>query len=201
MHVKGAAMAGMLACGVGLSTGAQAIEVPVGDITTIRLENLFTAGAAWRMQERDSSLVSKSTLNPGICVARVQGDFDGDDRMFMGDTCNSTQDDPQFGDANLRYVNERGGYGPNADNGNTNFDEGDLINAAAKLTTDRRDRLRLLRAHALPVRRQLRRLRRDQPRHHAPAAAHAAVQSRAQPPRRELADPGRFRAVRRALHR
>ena len=136
MHVKGAAMAGMLAFGVGMSTGAQAIEVPVGDITTIRLENLFTAGAAWRMQERDSSLVSKSTLNPGICVARVQGDFDGEDRMFMGDTCNSTQDDPQFGDANLRYVNERGGYGPNADNGNTNFDEGDLINAAAKLTTD-----------------------------------------------------------------
>jgi hypothetical protein len=119
-----------------ISTSAGAIQVPVGDITTISFQNLFTAGAAWRMQKRDPSLVSKSTLNPGICVERVSGDFDGPGRSFMGDTCNSTQDDPQFGDANQRYVQEPGSFGPNADNGNTNFDQYDIVSAAAKLQSD-----------------------------------------------------------------
>lgn len=125
-----------LVMAAGASVPATAIEMPIGDYTEITLSNLFTVGARWRTQERDSSLVSKSTLNPGICVARTQGDFDSADRMFMGDTCSATVDDPQFGDANQRYLAQPGGFGPNADNGNTNFDKGDIVNAAAKLQTD-----------------------------------------------------------------
>ncbi|MCR9089790.1 DUF1302 family protein [Algiphilus sp.] len=127
---------GALALVVGASSPAAAIEMPIGDYTEISLSNLFTVGARWRTQDRDPSLVSKSTLNPGICVTRTQGEFDSPDRMFMGDTCSSLVDDPQFGDANQRYVTEPGGFGPNADNGNTNFDKGDIVNAAAKLQTD-----------------------------------------------------------------
>ncbi|MHA7832838.1 MAG: DUF1302 domain-containing protein [Algiphilus sp.] len=127
---------GVVALAVGVSAPATAIEMAIGDYTEISLSNLFTVGARWRTQDRDPSLVSKSTLNPGICVFRTQGDFDSPDRMFMGDTCSATIDDPQFGDANQRYLAQPGGFGPNADNGNTNFDKGDVVNAAAKLQTD-----------------------------------------------------------------
>lgn len=130
-----ALLVGTLVCGT-----ASAIDIPVGSFTTIRMDNLFTAGAAVRTTDPDASLISKSTLNPGICIDRVSpGAFNSPDRAYMGDTCNASVAEPpgsQFRDANERYVSLPGSFGPNAERGNTNFEKGDFVNVAAKLTTD-----------------------------------------------------------------
>jgi hypothetical protein len=124
---------------------ALAVDIPIGDLTTINITNLFTVGAMVRMQDHDHSLIGKSTLaamlgNPAPCIARVGGSPSGPNpdgpNSFAGDTCNSTVDDPNFGDANQRFLAQPGALGPNADNGNTNFDKYDVVHAAAKLTTD-----------------------------------------------------------------
>lgn len=108
--------------------------------TNVRLDNLVTIGAAMRMQDRDSSLVSKSNLNPGLCVRRIspagEPDFSGATNVFAGDTCSGTVEDPEFGNRNNFFNAQPGGYQPNGDDGNLNFDKGDIVHATAKLTTD-----------------------------------------------------------------
>lgn len=119
---------------------ASALDFDVAG-TNVRVENLVTIGAAMRMQDRDSALVGKSNLNPGLCVSRVGDDgVSGPDptgnNAFMGDTCSGTVEDPEFGSRNNFFVAQPGGYQPNGDNGNLNFDKYDVVHATAKLTTD-----------------------------------------------------------------
>ncbi|MDD3762272.1 MAG: DUF1302 family protein [Nevskiales bacterium] len=119
--------------------GAQAFEVTIAD-TSVRIDNLVSIGGMLRMQERDSSLVGKSSLNPGLCVRRVSPAGDapdpGGDNTFAGDTCSGTVEDPDFGNRNNYFVAQPGSYQPNGDNGNLNFDKYDVVHATAKLTTD-----------------------------------------------------------------
>lgn len=141
--MKVSAIAAALA--MAYSGGAAALEFTIAD-TTIRLDNLVTVGGVWRMQGRDDSLIGKSSLNPGICTARL-GDPSGpgSNPMFgaSGDrisnnTCNPNEADKtgQFANANEFFVNQPGSYSPNGDNGNLNFDKHDLVQATAKVTTD-----------------------------------------------------------------
>jgi hypothetical protein len=114
------------------SLPAQAIEFELGG-TAIKFDNLVTVGGIMRMQERDSSLIAKSNLAPGICVARTNAELDPDkgDNTFSGTTCTTSQLAE-----NERYVAARGSYAINGDNGNLNFDRYDLVHATAKLTSD-----------------------------------------------------------------
>jgi hypothetical protein len=125
---------------------AAALEFMIGD-NPLRVENLFTIGASWRMQDRDPSLIGKSSLyrlqNPGgggLCYTRVgddgiNGPDPGDDiTMVAGDIpagCGTTN----FA-AIREYVSRPGSYNPSGDNGNLNFDKHDLVHAVAKLTSD-----------------------------------------------------------------
>ncbi len=109
---------------------ASAFEIDLFD-TPISINNLVTAGTIIRMQNRDESLVGKSSLNPGLCVQRVPGSPDSNP-MFTGDTCNSTTNPAP----NQRFVDAPGSYNPNGDNGNLSFEKGDVVHAATKLTTD-----------------------------------------------------------------
>jgi hypothetical protein len=111
---------------------ALALDIPLGGETTLRMENLFTVGGLMRMQDRDPTLISKSNLQPGICVAATQRDANGIGTRFSGDTCTTSGD----GNSNRRFVAAPGSFSPNGDNGNLNFDRYDFANAAAKLTTD-----------------------------------------------------------------
>lgn len=123
------------------SGSAGALDFEVGG-TDVKLENLVSIGASMRMQKRDNALVGKSSLNPGLCVARAGDDgSSGPDpsgnNAFSGDTCSATRDSQDGnGTANDFFVRQPGSYQPNGDNGNLNFDQYDIVHATAKLTSD-----------------------------------------------------------------
>jgi len=137
---------------------AAAIEFQIGD-EALRVENLFTVGASFRMQEVDPSLVGKSTLykiqNPGandpatgsgLCLWRETGTADGGPDPNL-DPAQSGPNQYGLGQqpagcsttnvaANQGFVDAPGSFSPNGDNGNLNFGKGDIVHAVAKLTTD-----------------------------------------------------------------
>lgn len=120
---------------LGVALPATALEYDIGG-TTLKIENLFTVGGLIRTQDRDNELIAKSNLDPGICVARTTALDTNRDRVdnnteYSGTTCTTS-----ILAENDRYVNAPGSYNINGDNGNLNFDRGDLVHAAAKLTTD-----------------------------------------------------------------
>src|SRR5689334_19679227 len=74
--------AALVAAVVAHAGAASALEFQIGD-NTLKVDNLFTIGASWRMQERDPSLIGKSSFyrlqNPittpgtpaGLCLTRA----------------------------------------------------------------------------------------------------------------------------------
>jgi len=96
--------------------------------TPIQLNNLATTGAVIRMQDRDSTLVGKPNLAPGLCIRPTGQNADGEP-TFEGNGCTGTAD-------NLRYVNSPGAFSVNGDDGNLNFDKYDVAYATTKLTSD-----------------------------------------------------------------
>jgi hypothetical protein len=157
------------ATGVALATcatGASAIDFQIGE-DILKIDNLISIGASWRMQNRDPSLIGKSSLyaleNPqsgaaddpsrvGLCFTRTSqdvntppdSDLDAGNNTYTdgvitrGCTASSptgsatTTPSPE----NIAYVGRPGSFSPNGDNGDLNFDKGDLVHAVAKLTTD-----------------------------------------------------------------
>ncbi len=111
---------------------AQALEFDVFG-TELKIDSLLTAGILVRTEERDPSLIAKSNLEPGICVRRLNPTFvpTRGGNEFSGDTCTTS-----VLASNTAYVNKPGSYNINGDNGNLNFDQFSLANAAIKLTSD-----------------------------------------------------------------
>ncbi|HEY0916450.1 MAG TPA: DUF1302 domain-containing protein [Solimonas sp.] len=125
-----------IAAGLLATQPAMAFEFDIGG-TEIKIDNLISIGGVVRMQDRDNSLIGRSNLNPGLCVARTTADpFNSSNRRYSGDTCSGTVEDPTFGNRNNYYLTQPGAASPNGDNGNLNFDKGDWVHATAKLTTD-----------------------------------------------------------------
>lgn len=107
-------------------------------------DSTISVGAAWRMEERADDLVAKINLQPGLCTLTNYTDNpdfsqpityadaqEYEDRGLIGGTCNDTSD-PAL---NLAYVNSPGSYNINGDDGNLNFDRGDMVSAAFKMNT------------------------------------------------------------------
>lgn len=133
----------------------QALEFDLAG-TAIKVENLATVGALIRMQDRDGSLVGKSSLArdlglAGPCVQRIgddgiSGPNTSGDNTFSGDTCSGTRTRPATNlpnppnaaavNANTVFLQQPGALSPNGDDGNLNFDKYDIAGAAAKLTSD-----------------------------------------------------------------
>ncbi|MDP3858549.1 MAG: DUF1302 family protein [Stagnimonas sp.] len=113
---------------------ASALEFELAG-TAIKLENLATVGALLRMQDRDGTLIGKSSLNPGVCVSRDAGSYNSDDRSYAGNTCNPAEM-TNGQNANEFFVAQPGSFSPNGDNGNLNFDKYDVVAAASKMTSD-----------------------------------------------------------------
>jgi len=133
----------------------QALEFDLAG-TSVKIESLATVGALIRLQDRDGSLVGKSSLArdlglPGPCVQRIGDDgvsgpnISGANR-FSGDTCSGTRTrpatnlpnppDPTAVNSNTVFLQQPGALTPNGDDGNLNFDKYDIANATAKLTSD-----------------------------------------------------------------
>ena len=87
-----------------------------------RLEwlNTVSAGAQWRIEARDPNLVGKANLeqNRGLCAA--------DDCIGLS---------PNETEPNARYLAAPGAMASYIDDGNLNYDRGDLVAAATKLST------------------------------------------------------------------
>jgi hypothetical protein len=146
--------------------GASAVDFQIGE-NTLKVENLFTIGASWRMQDIDPSLIGKSSLyrmrNPitangtpaGLCLTRASDDgVNGPGTSTRNNTADNgtytagvigrgctTSDDTATpsenrSEANLQYVAAPGSFSPNGDDGDQNFEKGDLVHAIAKLTSD-----------------------------------------------------------------
>ncbi len=125
-----------IAAGLLATQPAMAFEFDIGG-TEIKIDNLISIGGVVRMQDRDNSLIGRSNLNPGLCVARNPATaYNAPDRTYSGDTCSGTVEDAQFGNRNNFYLSQPGAASPNGDNGNLSFDKGDWAHATAKLTTD-----------------------------------------------------------------
>ncbi len=135
--------------------GASALEFQIGE-NTLKVDNLFTVGASWRMQDRDPTLIGKSSLyrvdNPitatgaplGLCFTRTTDDgvSGADPALNNGNIDAGTYDDGvvpsgcSFTSQGALYATYPGSYAPNGDNGNLSFDKGDMVHAVAKLTSD-----------------------------------------------------------------
>jgi hypothetical protein len=99
---------------------AQAIEFEWSD-AQFSWKNKFTIGAGIRTEERDPSLLGKLNVP-------------GQQSMCVEDDCLSLAGDPA---PNQRLVNSEGGYFLHAtDDGNMNYDKGDLYTALVKLNAD-----------------------------------------------------------------
>jgi hypothetical protein len=115
-----------------------ALEFEIGDIP-FKIDNLVTVGAMLRTQDRDSGLIAKPNYTPGLCLTRDSGTPDAgpsqtgnsytSGQIPLGCATNNTP-------AITEFVAAPGSFSPNGDNGNLNFDRGDIVHAAAKITTD-----------------------------------------------------------------
>ncbi len=145
-------------CGVAAALGmgsAQALEFDLAG-TPIKIDSLATVGALVRTQDRDGSLVGKSSLArdlglAGPCVQRtgddgVSGPNTNGNNRFTGDTCSGTRTRPATNapnppnasaiNSNTFFLQQPGALTPNGDDGNLNFDKYDIAYATAKLTSD-----------------------------------------------------------------
>ncbi len=84
-------------------------------------KTMVSIGAQVRMQNRSSELIGKTNI-------------EGQQDLCAADDCLSLSGDPG---PNQRLVNARGAFfGANGDDGNLNYDKGDVVAALAKINTD-----------------------------------------------------------------
>lgn len=95
-----------------------ALEFDLGEFG-ISFNNRFSLGAMWRIEDRDPNLIAKLNLDPSLCA---------------GDDCISFTGNPE---PNQRLVDAPGAFfGDKVDDGNLNYDKGDIVAGLAKLTSD-----------------------------------------------------------------
>ncbi len=96
-------------------------DLDFGDGVQGTLNTVFTAGAGIRVQGRASDLVGKANFNPNVC--------DGHNQSCQGLFRDQTH-------PSLALSRSPGQATPNADDGNWNYDKGDLTQAVLKATQD-----------------------------------------------------------------
>lgn len=85
------------------------------------LNNTMTLGAAWRIEERSDDLVGKANLDPGVCAGQYQ-------------SCQGLHRLQNF--PAQRLAAAPGMASVNFDDGNLNYNRGDIIQAPFKLSQD-----------------------------------------------------------------
>lgn len=85
------------------------------------MNNTVTLGASWRIEERSDDLVGKSNLNPSVCSGPYQ-------------SCQGLHRLQNF--PAQRLASAPGMASINFDDGNLNYDKGDITQAPFKLSQD-----------------------------------------------------------------
>lgn len=97
---------------------ASAYQWEKGDFS-FRIDSRISIGAAWRLEERDHDLLGKLNVP-------------GQEHLCDGDDCLSLNGDPA---PNQRLVDAEGGFiAANYDNGDLNYDKGDIVAAVGRYT-------------------------------------------------------------------
>ncbi|HEY1075059.1 MAG TPA: DUF1302 family protein [Rhodocyclaceae bacterium] len=100
---------------------ASALEFEYGDLYgSVKTRASF--GASWRLEDRNDQLIDKNNLNPDLCGFGVN------------DACISFNENPA---PNQKLVDAPGGFfAANKDDGNLNYDQGDIVAAVSKLSSE-----------------------------------------------------------------
>ncbi len=107
-----------------LSSVSSAVELnfSAGNIPIAAvLNNTATLGAQWRIEDRKDYLIGKGSLNPDVCAGVYQA-------------CQGLQRTQSYPSEQLRR--SRGAASNNFDDGNLNFDKGDITQAPFKFNQD-----------------------------------------------------------------
>ncbi len=104
-----------------LAPAAQGFELEYGELYG-SLKTRLSLGASWRVEARDPRLIDKNNLDPTLCGTGVD------------DACLSFNGDPG---PNQRLLSAPGAYSAlNKDDGNLNYDRGDIVAAMSKLSSE-----------------------------------------------------------------
>ncbi|AXQ31839.1 DUF1302 family protein [Solimonas sp. K1W22B-7] len=124
---KALAMAFLIGLGCTGQAWAISFSIPWGEETIEGVSNTnITAGAQWRMEDRAHDLVGKSNLGP-ICGR-------GPDGRLYYQSCQGLFREQTFPAEHL--VAQPGQFTSNADDGNLNYNRGDITQAPLKITQD-----------------------------------------------------------------
>ncbi len=113
----------VLCGGLGLLTAlpAQAFRFEYGDVLG-DLRTRVSFGASWRLQEHSGDLIDKNNLDPSLCGTEVN------------DACLSFNENAAL---NQKLVDAPGAFfGLNKDDGNLNYDRGDVVAAVSKVSSE-----------------------------------------------------------------
>lgn len=122
--MKRAALAACVAAGLALPLATplaayeQEFEGGTFDGWLLQWRNRASLGLGWRMQDRKASLIGKASLDPSLCAP------DDCIALSAGDTA-----------ANERFLAAPGAMSSNTDDGDLNYDKGDLVTSGLKLTS------------------------------------------------------------------
>lgn len=134
-------LAASFVSGVLLSASASALNFSFGDVDAT-MNTTLTAGAAWRAENRDYDIISKRS-NPSqhglvagdevLCADDATG---GDPNQEGGSTEDLLGGCVLSGKEHHEFVLAGGAFTQNEDQGNLNYDKGDIVHAALKATID-----------------------------------------------------------------
>lgn len=118
-QLKSAGLLGGVALAMFTPT-VHAFSVEISEEASLSVDSTVSMGAVWRVQDPHSRNISKRNLNPSLCNTGAPL------------ACTDVADPGGF-DA---FAASPGSYTQNSDQGNLNYGKGDVVKAAAKITTD-----------------------------------------------------------------
>ena len=112
----------LLLCTAAFNAGAYETSVRLFDKDVgVVLNNTVTFGASWRLQDQAQDLISKGAINPDLCAGQYQ-------------TCQGLFRNQTFPAARLAAAPGQGSI--NFDDGNLNYNRGDLVQMPLKYSHD-----------------------------------------------------------------
>lgn len=109
---------GLAATAVPVSAYEKEFEDGYFDGWLLQWRNRASLGVAFRMQERQDRLIGKASLDPNLCAA--------DDCIAL--TAGNTE-------PNARFLAARGAMSSNTDDGDLNYNKGDIVSSGLKYTS------------------------------------------------------------------